>query len=500
MRGLSILHPLRAVAVDRRRIAHAMTIAALTGLSAVLAACGRSGNGPLEVAAMAPMQPSLAAAANTLTTADRVLLDAVAGPLVRFGDDGQVEPGLADRWTVIDDGRSYIFRLRRARWSDGRKVVAQDVARALDQRLRSARARAAMRGEFADVESVRALTDSVVEVRLKRPRSDTLDLLAQGDVAILRNGRGWGPLDARAVRGGFELRQPAAAGEEAAVAAAAPVAILRAARPRAAVARFVSGDLDAALGGKFDSWPLVPAARVGDDSVVIDRAPGLFGIAVTSERGALASREGRQALAMAVDRPRLVAGFAAPGWEGLALLRSPQPGAIDPGRPEWIALEPAARRERARAAVDDSARAQTLTIALGQSAGERLLFARLRADWAAIGVTLERVPLNSAAADLRLIDDLAPSDDPAWALRRLGCGRGPVCDQAWRDAMMRVDSADSAEARAAAITEAERALLDDARFIPLATPWRWALSNRRAPLVANPRGRHSLTHFLRAPT
>ena len=45
----------------------------------------------------------------------RVLLQSTAQGLVRFDASGQIEPGLAERWIVIDNGMSYIFRLRDAR-------------------------------------------------------------------------------------------------------------------------------------------------------------------------------------------------------------------------------------------------------------------------------------------------------------------------------------------------------------------------------------------------
>ena len=49
--------------------------------------------------------------------------------LVAIGRDLDIEPDLAERFTVSDDGRSYRFTLRRdARWSDGAPVTADDFA------------------------------------------------------------------------------------------------------------------------------------------------------------------------------------------------------------------------------------------------------------------------------------------------------------------------------------------------------------------------------------
>src|SRR3546814_8967768 len=63
--------------------------------------------------------------------ANAALLDATSQGLVSYDGEGQIDTGLADRWTVTTDGRSYIFRLREARWTNGRKVTAKDVAEIL---------------------------------------------------------------------------------------------------------------------------------------------------------------------------------------------------------------------------------------------------------------------------------------------------------------------------------------------------------------------------------
>src|SRR3546814_17194420 len=64
-------------------------------------------------------------------SANAALLDATSQGLVSYDGEGQIDTGLADRWTVTTDGRSYIFRLREARWTNGRKVTAMDVAEIL---------------------------------------------------------------------------------------------------------------------------------------------------------------------------------------------------------------------------------------------------------------------------------------------------------------------------------------------------------------------------------
>lgn len=45
--------------------------------------------------------------------------------LVRM-HDGKVQPGMAEKWEVSPDGKTYTYHLRDAKWSDGQPVTAQD--------------------------------------------------------------------------------------------------------------------------------------------------------------------------------------------------------------------------------------------------------------------------------------------------------------------------------------------------------------------------------------
>src|SRR3546814_6264742 len=60
--------------------------------------------------------------------------------------------GLAERWTVTGDGRSYIFRVREARWSNGDKVTAEAVAAILRSYL-GRRSKHVLKDDFPEVET-----------------------------------------------------------------------------------------------------------------------------------------------------------------------------------------------------------------------------------------------------------------------------------------------------------------------------------------------------------
>ena len=62
-----------------------------------------------------------------LRTSDRLLTDSLAQGLVRFDAAGQIESGIAERWIVIDDGRSFEHLILHRRGSPENALSAADV-------------------------------------------------------------------------------------------------------------------------------------------------------------------------------------------------------------------------------------------------------------------------------------------------------------------------------------------------------------------------------------
>src|SRR5919112_981186 len=86
-----------------------LLLAALVALS--LASCDRQSEAALDVTIIGNGRPALAdPSAAALSLPGEVMLANVAQGLVRFDARGQIDPGLAERWNVSDDGLSYIFR------------------------------------------------------------------------------------------------------------------------------------------------------------------------------------------------------------------------------------------------------------------------------------------------------------------------------------------------------------------------------------------------------
>lgn len=429
----------------------------------------------------------------------------IAQGLVRFDGSGQVEPGLAERWTVSDDGLSYIFRLASGEWPDGRKIMARDVARLLTRQIRASRG--SPTGEaLGAVRDVVAMTERVIEIRLLAQRPHLLELLAQPDFALIREGVGSGP---------FQPQPPAANGTR-------PNAPLRLTRMRrgvdgevgereevtlrvlsasAAISAFSNGDLDLVLGGTVSDLPLATRASLPRGALRFDPASGLFGLVAARRDGPLAEIEVRRLLSEAIDRDALVAALGVPGLLPRAtVLQAGLEGVGTPVQPPWLA-QPLAER---RAALDQeaqrlfgSADRPRLRVALPEGPGGDLLFARLAADWGAIGVAVERVA-PGAAADLKWIDAVAPSTSPAWFLRQFRCSQTPICVE---EADTLLDSARAAPdvAQRGALLGQAAALIDEAAlFIALAAPVRWSLVGDRADGYDDNRfTRHSLADITR---
>src|SRR3546814_6631448 len=151
-----------------RRIGMRLVAAGLLALS--LASCDLFGaRGPIRIAAIGPLNPAANPINGELSTTNAALLEATSQGLVSYDGGGEIDVGLAERWTVTGDGRSYIFRVREARWSNGDKVTAEAVAAILRSYL-GRRSKHVLKDDFPEVETIKAMTDTVIEIRLSVPQ------------------------------------------------------------------------------------------------------------------------------------------------------------------------------------------------------------------------------------------------------------------------------------------------------------------------------------------
>ena len=387
-----------------------------------LAACGGDADRPVEVAAIGEAGSPFALGAR-LPVAAQLVRSATAEGLVAFDGQGRVIPALADRWIVTDDGLSYIFRLRDGRWADGTPITGDNARTALNEAIGRVRG-TALGLDLAPIDEVRTMAGRVIEIRLKRQAPDFLQLLAQPELGLLRRDRGAGPM--RLVRQKQSALLTPIAPEDRGLPQQPDwdqrTRNLRlAALPAAeAIARFNAGDADIVLGGRFEDFPRLDAGGVSRGAIRLDPVAGLFGLAIVGRPGFLSLPENREALSMAIDREAIETALGVGGWT--ATTRLVNPGLADDNGTvgeRWPGRSVAERQAQAAARVARWNNDVQLKVALPAGPGADQIFARLQADWAAIGVKAIRVA-EGAAADLVMVDTVARYARADW----LRCGPG----------------------------------------------------------------------------
>jgi peptide/nickel transport system substrate-binding protein len=469
----------------------------------LVAACSpRPDKGPVVVSAIGgrPSFPDINK--RPADTTQRLLLDATAQGLVRFDAGGQIEPALAERWIVIDQGRTYIFRLREAEWSNGGKVTAPDVAIILKRAI-APQSRNPLKPFLTAIDDIVAMTDQVIEVRLNHPQPDLLKLFAQPELAVHRENPpgGSGPFRIVSAGGGTVMLRPAfdpARSPDEDVAEPGPeqnVQLVSESAARA-VLRFTRKKSDLVTGGAIGDWPLMTMVKPAPVNIRIDPAAGLFGLAIVERNGLLASAAGRAAIAEAIDRKAVIAAFT-PDWGPPVerLLPDKLDSAATPAVSAWTALTPEARLADARRQVAAYRAANpgevALRVALPDSPGANVLWGLIGSRLATVGVRPIRVAID-AKADLRLVDEVAPYDSARWYLAT-AC---VACSDEAQAALSAARDAATLADRARQIAAADAALAADIAFIPIATPLRWSLvSLRLQQWQGNSRAWHPLNRL-----
>ena len=461
-----------------------------------LVACGRGDEGALKVAFIDTPE-SLYQTGVRLSAGAQHLRAATGAGLVALNANGEVIPALADRWIVTEDGRSFIFRLRDGTWPDGRELTSESARTALLSAIRALRG-TSLGLDLQPIDEVRATASRVIEIRLSSSMPMLLQLLAQPELALARGDGGSGDMAMQqpparcpqrveaadcAARALLTMKPPAERGVPEAEDWREYVREIevRAATAREAVRLFDDGEVDLVLGGGIGALPLADVGPLSRGTVQIDPAIGLFGLQVRRATGLLETARNREVLAMAIDRPALIAPFNIDGW--VPTTRIVAPGLLgDTGTiPERWADQPIeALRAEAAGRVADWRRENggadaRLTLAIERSPGLDMLFRELSVQFAMIGIQLERVE-SPRDADLVLIDRVARYADPRWFLNQFNCSLDNGACSPLADRLVRETLQDEVPGgRAAKLAEAEAALTLDNVFIPFGSPLRFSL-------------------------
>lgn len=456
---------------------------ALALLAACLvAACGREHDPTARIVAIGDAG-DLFQNESPLPFAAQLLRASTAEGLVAFDDQGRIVPALADRWIVTDDGRSYIFRLRDGRWTNGTQLSAKTAQVALREAIAELQG-SALGLDLDGIGEIRVMARRVIEIRLDRPMPHLLQLLAQPELGLLHKNGGAGPMrlqreDNTAVLVPIkpeELGRPAIPHFE----DRARTLRLTALPGKDAVARFNSGQADLLLGGKIEDFPLASSVGILRGTIQLDPVIGLFGLAVINADGFLAEPENREAIAMTIDRDGLIAAFGVAGWTPTTrIVSSAVDGDLGTIGERWTDLDLAERREIARARVVRWRTGQEetlrLRVALPEGPGADVLFTQLKKDFASIGIEAVRVSA-SERSDLRLVDDVARYPRAMWFLNQLNCGtQQGLCDRNADERAAEARLAEEPAARSALLAEAEAELTAANVFIPFGAPIRWSL-------------------------
>jgi ABC-type oligopeptide transport system substrate-binding subunit len=233
------------------------------------------------------------------------------------------------------------------------------------------------------------------------------------------------------------------------------------------------------LDGRFEHLPYL-AATDGGDVARYDAAPGLFGLLFVQAGPFLSDAANREAIAKAIDRPRMISDFDITGWkEMLTLAPETLSNRASVARPDWTSRRIDERKAEARAVIQGwqaaNGKVRPLRIAMPRGPGARMAFARIKSDLAVIGLSVERVSY-AQDADMRLIDQVADMSSPAWYLEQLSCRVTILCSAEADALVIEAQKAVDRAERTRLLGEAEIRLQQLRNFVPLANPLRWTLA------------------------
>jgi peptide/nickel transport system substrate-binding protein len=238
--------------------------------------------------------------------------------LVRVDKTGtKLEPGLAESWTMSPDGLTYTFKIRNAKFSDGSPITAEDAAYTLT-RIRDDKG-SLWSDSYKIIAKAEAPDKNTLVLTLSSPSAPFLSTLAMPGASILSKA-GMEKMGAEAyaeapiASGAFIMKEWRRGDRiileknpnfwEASKVQLDGVQWISVPDDNTRMLKVQAGELDAAL--------FVPFSRVAelkknpDLNVHLDPSTREDHLLINHEHGALAKKEVRQALDMAIDKKAIV--------------------------------------------------------------------------------------------------------------------------------------------------------------------------------------------------
>lgn len=238
--------------------------------------------------------------------------------LVRVDKSGtKLEPGLAESWTVSEDGTEYTFKLRKAKFSDGTDITSEDAKFSL-MRIRDD-AGSLWSDSYEIIEAMETPDEHTLVVTLSGPSAPFMASLAMPGASIIsKAGMEEMGVEAYAERpiasGAFSVEEWLRGDRvvleknphfwEADRVSLDGVEWVSIPDDNTRILKVQAGEIDAAI--------FVPFARIADLEqdpnlkVLLDPSTREDHLLINHEHGALAQKEVRQALDMAIDKQAIV--------------------------------------------------------------------------------------------------------------------------------------------------------------------------------------------------
>ena len=179
-----------------RRLSRALSLVTLLSLVLVVAlptAAQPRRGGTFRVAFQSDpptLDPQLAS-----DTSSSAVIHQLFDGLVELDEKLQVQPSIAEKWTVSGDQRVYTFSLRRGvKFQNGREVKAADFKYSLERAAKGKTpwvvekilgAPEVIKGQGKEIRGIRVVNDSTIELTLERPFAPFLMLMAHDPAFVV---------------------------------------------------------------------------------------------------------------------------------------------------------------------------------------------------------------------------------------------------------------------------------------------------------------------------